>query len=201
MMRWVRAAVRSWVQPGSGRNPQHLTDRIGEDLDVHSVPALLGPVVGSAVADAVALGESAAQEDELRIVLAQGLEQVRGPFGEQAGHGGDVRVGGADGYHKDGRDPGEGIVAAQVHQSDERALVRREFAPSVILTGDDEHRDPLDQAMRGVECDRIGNQQGSCADGLRLLTLTPTAREPCALRPSPQPHRRHQISDHSENAQ
>lgn len=62
-------------------------------------------------------------------MLAQRLEQARGPVGEQAGDGGDVGVGGADGYPEAGRDPGEGVVAAQVHQSDERPLVRRELAP------------------------------------------------------------------------
>jgi hypothetical protein len=29
--------------------------------------------------------------------------------------------------------------------------VRREFAPSATLTGDDEHRDPLDRGVRQVE--------------------------------------------------
>ncbi|MBP5937734.1 hypothetical protein F3K43_18410 [Streptomyces sp. LBUM 1476] len=38
--------------------------------------------------------------------------------------------------------------------------------------------------MRQVECGRMGNQQGSCADGLRLRTPPSTAREPCALRSS-----------------
>ncbi|CAL9297239.1 hypothetical protein SUDANB180_04880 [Streptomyces sp. enrichment culture] len=55
-------------------------------------------------------------------------------------------------------------MAAQEHQSDERTLVRRELAPSVTLTGDDEHRDPPDKGMREVECGRVGKQQGSCAD-------------------------------------
>lgn len=48
-------------------------------------------------------------------------------------------------------------MAAQVHERDERTPVRREFAPPVALTGDDEHRDPLDQSVRRVECGRIGN--------------------------------------------
>lgn len=68
------------------------------------------------------------------------------------------------GYPEVGRDPSEGVVAAQEHQSDERTLVRRELAPSVTLTGDDEHRDPPDKGMREVECGRVGKQQGSCAD-------------------------------------
>lgn len=135
-----------------------------------------------------------------RIALAQSLEQARRAVGEQTGHGGDVRVDGADGYPEAGRDPDEGVVAAQVHQSDERSLVRREFAPAVTLTGDDEHRDPLYEGMREVECGRIGNQQVSCADGLRLRTPPPTAREPCALRSSPRLDRHHPISGHVENA-
>lgn len=156
MMRWVRAAVRLWVRPGSG-------------------------AIGPAVADAVALGECPVQQDELGIVLAQCLEQARRAVGEQAGHGGDTRVDGADGYPEPGRDPGEGVVAARVHQSDERPLVRRKSAPPLTLTGDDEHRDPLDQGMRKVEFGRTGNQQGSCADGLRRRTPPPTARGPCVV--------------------
>jgi hypothetical protein len=47
-----------------GRDPQNLADRIGDDLDVHAVAAVLGGVVGAAAADAVALGEGAVQKDE-----------------------------------------------------------------------------------------------------------------------------------------
>jgi hypothetical protein len=42
-------------------------------------------------------------------------------------------VDGADGYPEPGRDPGEGVVAVQVHQSDECTLVRRELAAAVTL--------------------------------------------------------------------
>jgi hypothetical protein len=48
------------------------------------VAAVLGGVVGAAVADAAALGEGAVQKDELGIVVAQRLQQARGPVGEQA---------------------------------------------------------------------------------------------------------------------
>ncbi|MGW3341218.1 tyrosine-type recombinase/integrase [Streptomyces sp. NPDC001009] len=54
--------------------------------------------------------------------------------------------------------------------------------------------------MRQVECGRIRNHQGSCADGLRLRTPPSTAREPCPLRPHPhQP--RQPISGHTEKTQ
>ncbi len=125
------------------------------------------------------------------------FKQVGGLFGEQSGHAGDVGVDGADGPVP-GRDPGEGVVAAQVHQSDERALVRWELAAAVTLAGDDEHGDPLDQVVREVGCGRMGNQQGSCAGGLRRRTSLSTARELCASRFLPRPDRRHPISGHAE---
>ncbi len=56
---------------------------------------------------------------------------------------------------------GEGAVAAQVHECDEHASVRRELARSVTLAGDQEHRDPFDQGVGEVEYGRIWNQQGS----------------------------------------
>lgn len=51
--------------------------------------------------------------------------------------------------------------------------------------GDGEHGDPLDQRVRQVECGRMGNQRGSCADGLGLRTPPPTAQKPRALRVPP----------------
>ena len=62
-------------------------------------------------------------------------------------------------------------------QPHEGTLVGRQFAAAVTLTGDDDHGYPLDQGIRQVECGRMGNQQGSCVDGLRLRTPPPTARE------------------------
>lgn len=115
--------------------------------------AVLGGVVASAVADPVALGE-------------------------QAGDGGDVGVGGADRYAEAGREAGKGVVAARVHECDERTLVRRELASPVTLVGDDKYRDPLDQSVRQVECGRVRNQQDFCAAELRHRTPLSTAREP-----------------------
>ncbi len=113
---------------------------------------------------------------------AQRLQQARRLLGEQTGDRCDVGVGGADGYAEAGSDPREGVMAKQVHECDQRTAVRREFAPPVTLTGDDEHRDPLDQGVGQVECGRIWNQQGSCAAELRRRTPPSTAREPCPLR-------------------
>jgi hypothetical protein len=78
MMRWVRAAVRSWARPGNaGESPQQPVFRAGDDPDVHALAALLGRVVGAAVADAVASGESAVQQDELEVCLPRDLQQAR----------------------------------------------------------------------------------------------------------------------------
>ncbi|MFE9940925.1 tyrosine-type recombinase/integrase [Streptomyces hirsutus] len=77
--------------------------------------------------------------------------------------------------------------------------MRRKFAPSATLTGDDEYRDPLDQGVRQVECGRVGNQQGSSADGLRLRTPPSTARGSCPLRPLLSRRLRHPIGGRAEN--
>lgn len=58
-----------------------------------------------------------------------------------------------------------GVVAAKIHQSDERALVRRKLATSVALTGDDEHRGPLDQGVREVERGRSGTNEAPVPRG------------------------------------
>jgi len=164
------------------------------------VPLVFRGVVGPAIADAVALRERAVQEDKVRLLRAQRLQQARRLLGEQTGDRGDVGVGGTDGCSEGRGDTGEGIVAAQVHECDQRTAVRREFAPPVPLTGDDEHRDPLDQGVGQAECGRIRNQQGSCAAELRRRTPPSTAREPCSLRTPTSHHPRHPISGHFENA-
>jgi hypothetical protein len=52
---------------GQGRrDPKQLAGRIGEDLDIHAVPSVLGRVVRTAVTDPVALGEGPVEEDEVR---------------------------------------------------------------------------------------------------------------------------------------
>jgi hypothetical protein len=92
------------------------------------VPAVLGGVVRPAVADAVALGGGPVHRTKSGSCSRSVFEQARGWFGEQAGPAGDVRVDGTDGYRQPGHDPGEGVVAARVHLSDKRTLVRRELA-------------------------------------------------------------------------
>jgi hypothetical protein len=161
----VAAGGRQVVGPTGqcGRQPQNPAGRVGDDLPVHTVSLVCGGVVGPAVSDAVALGGRAVQEDEVRVVHAQRLQQARRLLGRQFGDRGDVGVGGADGCPEGSGDTGEGVVAAQVHECGRRTAVRREFAPPVTLAGDDEHRDPLDPGVGQVECDRTGNQQGSCA--------------------------------------
>lgn len=165
-----------------GRDPQQSPLRVGHHLHVHAVSAVFGGVVGPAVAQAVTLRESAVEQDVVGIGLAQHLEQARCAVGEQVDHRGGVGVSGAHRDAKADGDLGEHVVLTQVRQAFERTLVRREFAASVTLAGDDEHRDPLDQGVEQVECGRTGNQRGSCAGGLRLRTPRSTAWEPCALR-------------------
>lgn len=67
-----------------------------------------------------------------------------------------------------GRDLRQSVVPAQVHQTDQDTVVRREFAAAVTLAGDDEHGDPFDQGVRQVERGRIRNQRGSCTNAVEL---------------------------------
>lgn len=77
-MRWVRAAVRSWARPcNAGAGRKQPTGRIGDDLHVLAVPAVLVGVVGSSVAEPVALDERAVQQDGVRVDFAQDLRQTR----------------------------------------------------------------------------------------------------------------------------
>ncbi len=166
MMRWVRAAVRSCARPG----------RAGE---IHSSRPTGSVTTCTFTPWRRCLWEKSARLSPTRshsarvpssrtysgVGLAQGAQQAGCAVGEQADDGCHVGGGGADGDAEAGRELGEGVVSAQVHQADQRTLVRRELAAAVALSGDDEHGDPLDQGVRQVECGRIRNQRGSCACG------------------------------------
>lgn len=130
-----------------GRDPQQPACRVGDGLHVHPVSAVLGRVVRAAIPDALALGEGAVQQDEVRIGLPQDFEQARRAVREQVDDRGGVGVCGADGDTEARRDLGEGVVPAQVHQSDQGTPVWRELAGAVTLAGDDEHGYPLDQGV------------------------------------------------------
>lgn len=72
----------AWVLANSAalhaldRRRPHLPDRVGHDLHVHAVAAVLVRVAGPGVAHAVALGEGPVEQDVLRFMLAQDLEQA-----------------------------------------------------------------------------------------------------------------------------
>jgi hypothetical protein len=125
------------------------------------VATVLVRVVGPAVAHAVALGERPVEQYVLRFALAQDLEQAGRPGGQEVDYRRGVGVCGADRDVEAGGELGHGVVLTEVHQSDERALLRWELAAAVTLSGDDEHGDPLDQRMGQVECGRIRNQRGT----------------------------------------
>jgi hypothetical protein len=64
-MPWVRAAVRSWVEPGTrGRGPQQAAERVGEDLDVHAVALVFARVVRGVGGDPVDRQQGAVQDHE-----------------------------------------------------------------------------------------------------------------------------------------
>lgn len=79
--------------PGKGgREPQQPTAGAGDDLDVHPVAAVLVGVVGPTVADPVALGKGAVEQDEVGFVLAKRLQRARRMLGEQVNDRGGVGV-------------------------------------------------------------------------------------------------------------
>ncbi|GHF08929.1 hypothetical protein GCM10017776_28110 [Streptomyces griseoluteus] len=113
--------------------------------------AVLPREAGPAVTAPVALGKRSVEQDVIGIGFPQGPRQAGRPAGEVADDGGDVGVGGADGYTEAGGDPGERVVPTEVDQGDESTLVGRELAAAPALTGDGEHGYPLDQGVRQVE--------------------------------------------------
>jgi hypothetical protein len=94
-------------------------------------------VVGPAVAEPVALGEGAVEQDEVGLVLAQRLQQARCTFGEQVDDRAGVGVGGGLADPEPGGDLREGGVFAQdtsatIARRDGRSLQRR--SPSRVMT-------------------------------------------------------------------
>jgi len=77
-----------------GREPQQPAAGVGDDLHVHTMAPVFVGVAGPAVADPVALGEGAVEEDEAGIMVAQRLEQTRCTCGEQVDDRAGVGVGG-----------------------------------------------------------------------------------------------------------
>ncbi|MEY9997202.1 hypothetical protein ABIE67_009234 [Streptomyces sp. V4I8] len=96
MIRWVRAAVKSWARPGSAGD-SHSSRAAGSftTCTFHPVPAALVSVVGPAVADPAAFREAAIEQDEVGVGLAQNAQQAGCAVGEQADDGCRARVGGA----------------------------------------------------------------------------------------------------------
>ncbi|GGU12281.1 hypothetical protein GCM10010272_66900 [Streptomyces lateritius] len=74
------------------RDPQQVARRIGYDLHVHTVAAVLLREVGPAVADAVALGEGPVEQDVIRIRLAQDPQEPGRPSGQMLDDSCDVGV-------------------------------------------------------------------------------------------------------------
>ncbi|GFH67466.1 hypothetical protein Srut_39800 [Streptomyces rutgersensis] len=143
-----------------GREPQQPAAGVGDDLHVHAVAPVFVGVVGPAVADPVALGEGAVEQDEVGIVLAQRLQQTRCTGGEQVDDPAGAGVGGGLADPEPGGDLCERGVFAQVHQCHHRALGRTELAAPVALTGADQHGDPLHECVRQDECGRVCDRRG-----------------------------------------
>lgn len=71
-----RTEVMAAPRQGWGQ-PQRSAVRIGDHLHVHPMAAVLGRVVCAAVAEAVALGQAAVEQDEFRCCLARSAQQTR----------------------------------------------------------------------------------------------------------------------------
>ena len=77
---------------------------------------LLG-VVGSSVADPVALGERGVQQDEVRVGLAQDFQEARRAFGEQVDDLAGVGVGGRLGRSLQRRSPSRVTTSMVTHST------------------------------------------------------------------------------------
>src|SRR5690606_21811175 len=106
--------------------------RIGEELHVHAMAAMLARVVQAVTCGRQPVGrcERAVQHD-IRLAQRgpQRLPQVRGQLGEQVDHLGHVAVRGRGADTELGRQAREGLVAAQVHQHQQRLTARRQPPP------------------------------------------------------------------------
>lgn len=129
-----------------------------------------------------AFGERAVQQDEVRLGLAQDLQQTRSTVGQQVDDGAGVGVSGGLADSEPRSDLRQGGVLAQVHQCHHRTLRRAELAAAIALTSDYEHRHPLHERMWQVECGRIDDQRGPRATWLRRQAPRSTARGPRSLR-------------------
>lgn len=106
----------------SARDPHDLPLRVGDDLEIHAVAAVLAGVASAAVTGPVSLGEGAVHGHILRIGCARGMGQAGSTAGKETGDGSDVGVGGADADPEAGSDLREGFMLAQIHQHDQGPL-------------------------------------------------------------------------------
>lgn len=119
------AAGRLDVVHGAGQcggGPQQAAERVGEDLHIHAVLAVLARVEGPVGGDPVNGQQGAVQDHErLGCRALEGLLK-RGDQRGQEVHGlADVAVDRGHTYAEGGREPGVGVTAAQVGQ-DEQGL-------------------------------------------------------------------------------
>jgi hypothetical protein len=129
-----RAAVSSWVAPGSAAEAQ--TRRVGQDLYVHAVSFVFPGVVRLLVGDPVDRDERPV-EDRVGQPggAAGGGLQVIGVGGEQADRFANVapRGGGADG--ESAGHPGEGVAVAEMRQGQQGLTARIQAPPSAADPG------------------------------------------------------------------
>jgi hypothetical protein len=124
------------VMDGTGQrsgDPQDLPARVGDDLQVHPVLAVLAGVERP-------VGSHAVDGDERPVDLyecvpgapgrRQRLLQFRRPGGQQGNGLLDIPPGSRGAYPEPGRQAGEGLAVAQVHQDQQCLVTRVQLAPA-----------------------------------------------------------------------
>lgn len=121
----------------SARDPHDLPLRVGDDLEIHGVAAVLCRSSQRGRHRPGRTRRGCRHEHILRIGCAQGMGQAGSTAGEETGDVSDVGVGGADADPEAGSDLREGFVLAQVHSAtrarcEGRSLQRRRKANRVL---------------------------------------------------------------------
>lgn len=131
MIPWVRAAVRSWTDPGRAGDAHNSRPRgSAEDLDVHAVAPVFPGVVRGVGGDPVDRQEGAVQDHErLAPGVLHRLGQGRGEGGQDIDYLAYVAIDGRDTDVNPGGELGIGIAAPQVSQG-EQGLPACRQAPS-----------------------------------------------------------------------
>ncbi len=164
MMPWARAAVRSWVRPGSAReNHSGVPSGRAMASRVHPVPLVLLAVVRLIRGDPVGRDRRPAGDDEVSFTQPdQSLTQARGPGGEDLERLVHVPPGRGDGDTETAGDLLIRLVLPQIRQDQQGLLETTQPPPrrlQLTPTGMDQPREMLNELVRDIEHGRIRNHR------------------------------------------